>query len=285
MSLLQILLISIVQGITEWLPISSSAHVLIAADFFGYVGRDELLINAVANFGTVASMLIYFRKDIGEAIVGTFSLPGALGAKRTLSSGERLAMNLLASLPLTIAGLAAARLFIPDEVNAAVRSVQGVAIPLIGFGILLGLADIFGKKTRTIDDMTPWHAVLIGAVQVIAAVLPGTSRSGITMTTARALGYSRPDAAKFGLLVGAPVLTAVGLYMIMEFYFGSEVGTVTVTAAEAIAIGVGSAASGLIAIYILMALVRRMSFLPFVAYRILLGIALLTMMPIPLVAG
>lgn len=285
MSLLQILIISIVQGITEWLPVSSSAHVLIAADFFGYVGRDELLINAVANFGTVASMLIYFRKDIGEAIVGTFSLPGALGTKRTLSSGERLAMNLLASLPLTIAGLAAARLFIPDEINAAVRSVQGVAIPLIGFGILLGLADIFGKKTRTIDDMTPLHAVLIGAVQIIAAVLPGTSRSGITMTTARALGYSRPDAAKFGLLVGAPVLTAVGLYMIMEFYFGSEVGTVTVTAAEAIAIGVGSAVSGLMAIYILMALVRRMSFLPFVAYRILLGIALLTMMPIPLVSG
>lgn len=285
MSLLQILIISIVQGITEWLPVSSSAHVLLAASFFGYEGRDELLINAVANFGTVASMLIYFRKEIGEAIVGTFSLPGALGGKRTLSSGERLAMNLLASLPLTILGLAIARLFIPDSVNEAVRSVQGVAIPLIFFGILLGLADIYGAKTRTINEMPPAHAVLIGAVQVIAAILPGTSRSGITMTTARALGYTRPDAAKFGMLVGAPVLSAVGLYMIAEFYFGSEVGTVTVTAAEAIAIGVGSAISGLIAIYVLMALVRRMSFLPFVAYRILLGIALLTMMPLPLVAG
>lgn len=284
MSILQILIISIVQGITEWLPVSSSAHVLLAASFFGYEGRDELLINAVANFGTVASMLIYFRKEIGEAIVGVFALPGALQAKRVLTSGERLAMNLIASLPLTIIGLAAARLLISDEMNAAVRSVQGVAIPLIGFGILLGLADIFGKKTRTLDDMTPAHAVLIGAVQVIAAVLPGTSRSGITMTTARALGYSRPDAAKFGMLVGAPVLTAVGLYMIAEFYFGSEVGMVTVTAGETIAIGVGSALSGLVAIYILMALVRRMSFLPFVAYRILLGIALLTMMPIPMVA-
>jgi undecaprenyl-diphosphatase len=230
MSILQILIISIVQGITEWLPVSSSAHVLLAASFFGYEGRDELLINAVANFGTVASMLIYFRKEIGEAVVGVFALPGALQAKRVLTSGERLAMNLIASLPLTIIGLAAARLLISDEMNAAVRSVQGVAIPLIGFGILLGLADIFGKKTRTLDDMTPAHAVLIGAVQVIAAVLPGTSRSGITMTTARALGYSRPDAAKFGMLVGAPVLTAVGLYMIAEFYFGSEVGMVTVTA-------------------------------------------------------
>jgi len=285
MSLLQILIISIVQGITEWLPVSSSAHVLLAASFFGYGGRDELLINAVANFGTVASMLIYFRKEIGEAMVGVFALPGALSAKRELSPGERLAMNLLASLPLTMAGLAIARLFIPDEVNEAVRSVQGVAIPLIFFGILLGLADIYGARTRTINDMPPAHAVLIGAVQVIAAILPGTSRSGITMTTARALGYTRPDAAKFGMLVGAPVLTAVGLYMIAEFYFGSEVGTVTVTAAEAIAIGVGSAISGLIAIYVLMALVRRMSFMPFVAYRILLGIALLTMMPLPLVAG
>ncbi len=284
MSILQILIISIVQGITEWLPVSSSAHVLLAASYFGYEGRDELLINAIANFGTVASMLIYFRKEIGEAIVGVFALPGALGAKRELSPGERLAMNLLASLPLTILGLAIARLYIPDSVNEAVRSVQGVAIPLIGFGILLGLADIYGAKTRTINEMPPWHAVLIGVVQVIAAVLPGTSRSGITMTTARALGYSRPEAAKFGMLVGAPVLTAVGLYMIAEFYFGSEVGMVTVTAGEAIAIGVGSALSGLVAIYILMALVRRMSFLPFVAYRILLGIALLTMMPIPMVA-
>ncbi len=282
MSLLQIIIISIVQGITEWLPVSSSAHVLIAADYFGYVGRDELLINAVANFGTVASMLIYFRKEIGEALVGVFALPGALSSRRPLSPGERLAMNLLASLPLTILGLAAAKLLITDEMNAAVRSVHGVAIPLIGFGILLGLADIFGKRTRTLDDLTPVHAVMIGAVQVIAAILPGTSRSGITMTTARALGYSRPDAAKFGMLVGAPVLSAVGLYMIAEFYFGNEVGIVTVSASEAIAIGIGSALSGLVAIYILMSLVRRMSFLPFVAYRILLGIALLAMMPIPM---
>lgn len=281
MSLLQILIISIVQGITEWLPVSSSAHVLLAADYFGYDGRDELLINAVANFGTVASMLIYFRKEIGEAVAGIFSLPGAMTAKRTLSSGERLAMNLIASLPLTVLGLAAARLLIPDEINDAVRSVQGVAIPLIGFGILLGLADIYGKKTRTVDDITPLHAALIGAVQVIAAVLPGTSRSGITMTAARALGYSRPDAAKFGMLVGAPVLTLVGVYSIYEFYFGGEAGTVTVTGMESLLIGAGSFLSGLVAIYILMTLVRRMSFLPFVVYRILLGIALLTLMPIP----
>jgi|GEM_PF-690047 len=281
MSLLQILIISIVQGITEWLPVSSSAHVLLAASYFGYEGRDELLINAVANFGTVASMLIYFRKEIGEAIVGVFALPGALVAKRELSPGERLAMNLIASLPLTVAGLAAALLLIPDSVHEAVRSVHGVAIPLIAFGILLGLADIYGARTRTIDQMPAWHAVLIGAVQVIAAVLPGTSRSGITMTTARALGYARPEAAKFGMLVGAPVLTAVGLYAIYEFYFGSEVGAVTITGMEALLIGIGSFLSGLVAIYILMALVRRMSFLPFVAYRILLGIALLTLMPIP----
>ena len=170
MSILQILIISIVQGITEWLPVSSSAHVLLAASYFGYEGRDELLINAIANFGTVASMLIYFRKEIGEAIVGVFALPGALGAKRELSPGERLAMNLLASLPLTMLGLAIARLYIPDSVNEAVRSVQGVAIPLIGFGILLGLADIYGAKTRTINEMPPWHAVLIGAVQVIGGL-------------------------------------------------------------------------------------------------------------------
>ncbi|HAY07942.1 MAG TPA: undecaprenyl-diphosphate phosphatase [Hyphomonas sp.] len=282
MSLLQILIISIVQGITEWLPVSSSAHVLLAASYFGYEGRDELLINAIANFGTVASMLIYFRKEISEAIFGVFALPGALGQKRPLSPGERLAMNLIASLPLTILGLAIARLFLPDSFNEAVRSVQGIAYPLIGFGILLGIADIYGKRERTIDTMPAWHAVLIGAVQVIAAIFPGTSRSGITMTTARALGYTRPEAAKFGMLVGAPVLSAVGLYAIYEFYFGGEVGAVTVTALEAILIGAGSFLSGLVAIYILMALVRRMSFLPFVGYRILLGIALLTMMPIPM---
>lgn len=284
MSLLQILIISIVQGITEWLPVSSSAHVLLAADYFGYDGRDELLINAVANFGTVASMLVYFRKEISEAIAGLFSLPGALSAKAALTDGERLAMNLLASLPLTVLGLAAAKLFLPDTVNDAVRSVHGVAIPLIVFGVALGLADIFGKREGTLATLTPVHAVLIGAVQIIAAVLPGTSRSGITMTAARALGYSRPDAAKFGLLVGAPVLTLVGLYSIMEFITAEDNGAVTVTGMELFWIGVGSAISGLAAIYILMALVRRMSFLPFVAYRLVLGVALLTMMPVPQVS-
>ncbi len=273
-------IIALVQGITEWLPVSSSAHVLLAADYFGYRGRDELLINAVANFGTVASMLIYFRKEVSEAFFGLFALPSALSAKRALNSGETLALNLLASLPLTILGLAAAKLLLPEIVNDAVRSVHGVAIPLIVFGILLGLADIFGKKTRTIDQMTPLHAALIGVVQVIAAILPGTSRSGITMTTARALGYARPDAAKFGLLVGAPVLTLVGLYSIAEFIFG-DAGGVTVTGVEAFWIGFGSFLSGLVAIYLLMAIVRRMNFLPFVAYRILLGIALLTLIPIP----
>lgn len=280
MSLFQIFIISLVQGITEWLPVSSSAHVLLAADYFGYDGRDELLINAVANFGTVASMLIYFRKEIGEAVAGLFTLPGVRAAGRAMKDGERLALNILASLPLTVAGLAAAKLLIPEPMNDALRSVQGVAIPLIGFGLLLGLADMYGKRERTLADLTPLHAALIGLVQVIAAVLPGTSRSGITMTMGRALGYSRPDAAKFGMLVGAPVLSLVGVYSIAEF-LTDKTGGVTVTGMEMALIGFGSFLSGLVAIYILMALVRRINFLPFVAYRIALGVALLTLIPLP----
>lgn len=281
MSLFQIALLSLIQGITEWLPVSSSAHLLLAAEYFGYDGRDELLINAVANFGTVGSLLIYFRKEVSEAFAGLFALPGALGQKRELSTGERLALNILASLPLTVAGLAAARLLIPDTVHEAMRSVHGVAIALIFFGVLLGLADWFGGRTRTLDQLTPWHAVLIGFAQVVAAIAPGTSRSGITMTTARALGYARPDAAKFGMLVGAPVLTLVGLYYIYDFVSGEEAGALTVTNFDLIGVGAGSFLAGIAGIYLLMAIVRRMSFLPFVGYRILLGIALLFFLPIP----
>lgn len=281
MSLFQIALLSLIQGITEWLPVSSSAHLLLAAEYFGYDGRDELLINAVANFGTVGSLLIYFRKEVSEAFAGLFALPGALGQKRVLTSGERLALNILASLPLTVLGLAAARLLVPDAVHDAMRSVHGVAIALIVFGALLGLADWFGGRTRTIDQLTPWHAVLIGFAQVMAAIAPGTSRSGITMTTARALGYARPDAAKFGMLVGAPVLTLVGLYYIYDFISGEETGALAVTSFDLVGIGIGSFLAGIAGIYLLMAIVRRMSFLPFVGYRLLLGIALLFFLPVP----
>lgn len=281
MSLFQIALLSLIQGITEWLPVSSSAHLLLAAEYFGYDGRDELLINAVANFGTVGSLLIYFRKEVSEAFAGLFALPRALGEKRVLTSGERLALNILASLPLTVLGLAAARLLVPEAVHEAMRSVHGVAIALIVFGILLGLADLFGGRDRTLDQLTPWHAVLIGFAQVMAAIAPGTSRSGITMTTARALGYARPDAAKFGMLVGAPVLTLVGIYYIYDFISGEETGALAVTSFDLVGIGIGSFLAGIAGIYLLMAIVRRMSFLPFVGYRLLLGIALLFFLPIP----
>lgn len=281
MSLFQIALLSLIQGITEWLPVSSSAHLLLAAEYFGYDGRDELLINAVANFGTVGSLLIYFRKEVSEAFAGLFALPGALGEKRVLTPGERLALNILASLPLTVLGLAAARLLLPEAVHEAMRSVHGVAIALIVFGILLGLADWFGGRDRTLDQLTPWHAVLIGFAQVMAAIAPGTSRSGITMTTARALGYARPDAAKFGMLVGAPVLTLVGVYYIYDFITGEETGALAVTSFDLVGIGIGSFLAGIVGIYLLMAIVRRMSFLPFVGYRLLLGIALLFFLPIP----
>ena len=280
MSLLQLAIIAILQGITEWLPISSSAHVLLASDTFGVTGRDELLINAVSNLGTLAAMLIYFRKDVGMAIVGGFELVAAPVTKKPLSQGARLAACVIVATPIALIAALLYEAVLPQEMQDTLRSVYTVAGATIVFGALLWWADVAGPRERKEEDMTLAHAALIGATQAIAAIIPGTSRSGITMTAARALGYERTEAARISMLIGAPILAAAGLYGAYGLFSGDSDGSGVLTLQDGMVVAAIAFITGLASIWGLMALLRKMSFLPFVLYRFVLGAVLLLGSPL-----
>ncbi|MEM9054226.1 MAG: undecaprenyl-diphosphate phosphatase [Pseudomonadota bacterium] len=278
MSLLQLFIIALIQGITEWLPISSSGHVLLAADYFALEGRDEYLINAMAHLGTLGAVLLYFWRDFIRALSGGLTLPYQVLNRAPFTQNQHLAMMILASLPITIITILLYEALLPDTAKDSLRSVWVVGSTSIVFGIALWWADIKGSQTRSQSEMTFVHATLIGATQAIAALLPGTSRSGITMTAARALGYSRTESARFSMLIGAPLLAAVGLYAFLQLAGSSEQGIATLT--DGIIVAALSFISGFASIWALMALLKRMSFLPFVIYRIVLGVVLLLGAPL-----
>jgi undecaprenyl-diphosphatase len=281
MSFIQILIIALVQGITEWLPISSSGHVLLAADAFALQGRDEVLVNAMAHLGTLFAVLVYFRRDVGRAIVGGVELLGQPFRGGPLSEAGRLAALILAATPIAVAVAGAYEIFKTEALEAQLRSVYVVAATSIVFGLLLWWADARGARHREVRAMGLRDAVLIGATQAIAALLPGTSRSGITMTAARALGFARTEAARFSMLIGAPLLAMVGGYALLELYTmdATEAATAQASMGDGLQIAFLSFVSGLASIWALMALLKRISFLPFVIYRLVLGVVLIAASP------
>lgn len=274
MSLLQLVLLSLVQGITEWLPISSSAHLILLHDVFDSA-EDSLLIDAMAHFGTLFAMLLYFRNDVARATMGGLELLGVgRQAGNRLSERARLALFIIIATPFGVAAGLAFELS-GDTVQAALRSPETIALSTIVFAIALLLADMLGRRIRNQEDMRPRDAMLIGASQMLAFI-PGTSRSGITMTAALALGFKRTEAARFAMLVGAPLIFAVGLRALLGLATGEAAGA---SLNEGLIVAGLSFVSGYISIWGLMALLERMSFLPFVIYRLLLGAAIMAMSP------
>jgi undecaprenyl-diphosphatase len=223
-------------------------------------------------------MLLYFRKDVAAAIAGGFELIGAPARKAPLSRGGRLALCILVASPVVLLGSVLYERLAPDALVEGLRSIYVVAATTIVFAALLWLADIRGGRTRTEADLTLRDAFLIGATQLIAVIIPGTSRSGITMTAARALGYERTEAARFAMLIGAPILFAVSAYGLLGLMNAPE-GESLVTLADGLLVAGVAFVSGYASIGLLMTVVRRMSFLPFVLYRFALGAALLLMSP------
>ncbi|NBC21150.1 MAG: UDP-diphosphatase [Alphaproteobacteria bacterium] len=280
MSLIQLIIISLVQGVTEWLPISSSGHVLLAAGYFGLEGRDELLINAMAHLGTLFAVLAYFWRDILRAFWGGLELIGiGREAGNALSGEARLALFILAATPIAVIAGIFHEAFLPAAWQGWMRSVWTVAGATILFGLALWWADMRGGLTRREEDMTMTHALLIGATQAIAALIPGTSRSGITMTAARALGYERTEAARFSMLIGAPLLAAAGGYALVQLATAAPAPGAVATLSDGLIVAILSFLSGFASIWALMALLKRMSFLPFVIYRLVLGLVLILASP------
>ncbi|MEX1170215.1 MAG: undecaprenyl-diphosphate phosphatase [Chloroflexota bacterium] len=260
-TLLQALIMGIVQGLTEFLPISSSGH-LIVVPFL--LDADDVFLNSLAfsvmlHVGTVFALLAYFWKDWARLI------PAGLAALRDRSfrgdPDRRLAWLLAAS---TIPGGIAALLF-EDVIETTFRHVGLVAVTLLIGAAILWLADRWGGRRRAIADLTFPIAVMIGAAQAVA-LIPGISRSGISISAGRFAGLDRESAARFSFLMATPITAAAGLYQAWKLV-GGDAG-VELSAAPLIAGMLAALVSGFLAIHALLRFLRTRSLDVFVAYRI-----------------
>ena len=260
MPLLHIFVLALVQGITEFLPISSSGHLILVPELTGWDDQG-LVIDVATHVGTLAAVLLYFRRDVAAMAAGFLSL-----LARRPDGGARLAMLLvIATIPTVIAGAALHQ--IGPEI---LRSAAIIAWTTLGFGLLLGIVDRICPTAGRVEDITIGGAVAFGLAQVLALV-PGTSRSGITMTAGRMLGLGREAAARFSLLMSIPTILAAGTLASWDLYRAGDV-TLGLDALLAALLSCGAA---LAAIALMMRWLRRASFLPFVIYRIVLGLGLL----------
>lgn len=260
MTWLNLIVLAVVQGITEFLPISSSAH-LILVPCLGHFPDQGLDMDIAVHVGTLGAVMLYFWRDIWQMILGLWA---ALRLKKT--PGGRLALAVLvATVPVVVVGV-----LVKDYVATAGRSIAVLGWSTLIFGILLYVADRIGLTVRRIEHLKLPDATIIGLAQAIA-LIPGTSRSGITMTAARLLGYERGEAARFSMLMSIPTILAAGTLAALDIVKTDQPLVTTVAI-----YGAGlSFLTALIAIALLMRWLRHASFTPFAVYRLLLGAALL----------
>ena len=261
MGLVYLLVLALVQGITEFLPISSSAHLILAPELTGQVDQGPL-IDVMAHVGTLLAVLVYFHKDVTNAAQGKFAL-----LKGQMTDGGRLVLLIaLATPPVLIVG---AGLYVTDLVDT-LRSPLVIAWATLIFAAPLWLADHFGRQDVRVETLSWRSAGLIGLAQALA-LIPGASRSGVTMTAARALGMARSDAARFSMLMAIPVIGAFGALASLELARGVDAGA---SLGDGLIVMALSFAAALAAIAVLMRVVDRIGFLPFVIYRVALAGAL-----------
>lgn len=281
MNFIEAIILGLVQGLTEFLPISSSAHLRIIGELLPSATDPGATFTAITQIGTELAVIIYFWKDITRIIGRWFRHFGASKGAHADSVPKndpdvRLGwLIIIGTIPIVLIGF-----FAQDYIRSVFRSLWLVAIVLIVFGLILGLADWLGKRTKAITEMTYGHGILIGLAQVLALV-PGVSRSGATMTAGLALGYTRPAAARFGFLLAIPAVFGSGLYELVHS-FGEPAGYygyAETAVATVVAFGVGFAV-----IAFLMRYIEKRSFLPFVVYRVLLGAALLVLLSLNVIA-
>ncbi|SLN68582.1 Undecaprenyl-diphosphatase [Roseivivax jejudonensis] len=262
MPFFQLVLLALIQGITEFLPISSSGHLILLPGLTGLEDQGQV-IDVAVHVGTLFAVVLYFWADVRVAAAGTLRL--AQG--RIDTPGAFLALCLgIATVPVVIAGLALKLTGLDD----ALRSVAVIGWAMLVFGIVLWWYDTRSPTVRTAGQWTLRHAAILGLWQAIA-LIPGTSRSGITITGARALGYDRHGAAKLAMLMSIPTILASGAVL------GAEVaGSADLAAARDGAIAAALAfLAALGALALMMRLLRSVSFTPYVIYRVILGLALL----------
>lgn len=269
MALLHVFVLAVVQGLTEFLPVSSSGHLVLVSKAADYAGlmvsqgteRSRLLLDIAVHVGTLSAVCLYYYRDIGAMLAG---LPGLLAGR--VSPGARLAFLVItASVPLGLLGY-----FLVDRIVGSLRSIEVVAWSTIVFALILYATDRIGMTLRRIEHMTFMSAVLIGCCQVLA-MIPGASRAGISMSAARLLGYERTEAARFSLLMAIPAIAGPGLLLARDFYQSSDLQV----GQEVILAAVVSFAVAYVTIAVMIRWLQYAGFAPFVVYRLLLGAALL----------
>lgn len=267
MGIFEAIILGIVQGLTEFLPISSSAHLRLAGELMPGAGDPGAAFTAITQLGTEAAVVVFFWRDIVR-IVGRWW--GSLTGRVPRSDPDaRLGWwIILGSVPIVVLGL-----LFEDVIGSTLRSLWFVAIALIVFGVLLGIADRIGKKVRELDSMTAPNGLIYGFAQAMA-LIPGVSRSGGTITAGLLMGYSREAAARYSFLLAIPAVFGSGGYkLIKSFGDPTSVALMPTLLATVIAFLVA-----IVVIGVFMRYISRGSFMPFVVYRVVLGGVLLALL-------
>ena len=263
MPLFQLILVALIQGVTEFLPISSSGHLILLPSLTDLDDQGQV-IDVAAHIGTLTAVVIYFWSDVR---IGLLGMP-RLMTGRNDTPGTRLAMGLIiATIPTVIFGA----ILHFSGLSDALRSITVIGWTMLGFGVVLYFADQKGRTNKDTDDWRARDALIMGLWQMLA-LIPGTSRSGITITGARQLGYNRTDGARISMLMSIPVIIASGVLL------GSDLAIEANSAVfrDAGIVALLSMFSALAALSLMMRLLRSVSFTPYVIYRVLLGLVLLS---------
>lgn len=260
MSGLHIAVLAIVQGITEFLPVSSSGHLVLVPAFLD-VPDQGLVLDVAVHVGTLLAVVLYLWRDVGAMTVGV----GRTLRGRRDAGGRLFGLLVVGTLPVIGAGFA-----LNHYMPGGIRSLEVVGWATLGFGVVLWIADGLGMTLRRVEHLKFGDAVVIGLAQALA-LIPGTSRSGICMTAARLIGMERADAARFAMLLSIPAILGAGALKGYELW---KLGDTHVSADAFLAAGI-ACVTALIAIAIMMAWLRRATFTPFAIYRIGLGGVLL----------
>ena len=265
--------LGVIQGLTEFIPISSSAHLRIFPELFGW-GDPGAAFTAVIQIGTELAVLIFFRKDIwriASAWLRSLRDPSWRG-----HVDARMGWFIIVgSLPIVVLGV-----LLKDIIENDFRNLWIIGTTLVVLGVVLGVADRVGRNDRTLNKMSLSHAVLLGGAQAMALV-PGVSRSGATISMGRFLGYEREAATRFAFLLAIPAVVGAGLFELPEIPHGENAyGPWPTLLATVVSFAVGYAAIAWLLRY-----VSTRSYLPFVLYRIALGGFTLTMLSIGILSA
>ncbi|NQV12406.1 undecaprenyl-diphosphate phosphatase [Candidatus Uhrbacteria bacterium] len=264
MNYLEVIILGIVQGITEFLPISSSGHLIAIPELFGWEARG-LAFDTMMHLATFIAVVYVFWSEIRKMAIGMVT-------KKEKKYGQLGWMVVVATIPVVLVGL-----LLGDYIDATIRTVNVVAWSLIVWGVVLGFADYIGRRNKNRVDKevaVGWkRTIIIGLVQTLA-LIPGTSRSGVTMTAGLFAGLDRKTTARFSFLLSIPAVGGAAAYVILKAIMNG----VQILTPELIVGFVAALISGVLAIRFLLKVIEKWSFMPFAVYRVLLGILLLLLL-------